>query len=307
MDEYYKIAAAYFKEFEPRSAFPTLKNYHWYLWLLTLASFLFFGHQVFIENLPTNQKPYWSFFICEILFLVTCGLIGFHRVRHTAHEVTEQSDQTLADRLGVAKRERLEKLFARPSWQFSEAREEIIKLRKLEKAYRSPLDQDLTETFGKLYDSKTKAKLLTFIASAFTFIIGLLSKSEGFDLVKLFKDDGTRTLIIAIGQLIVVVLLASVATYVFFRQLLTILPLIISSVVPWLRSDQVVLDYLIRDLIKYQTMKPAVEKPPTQSDPPALPTQSQEKPNLDNKLLIIALAVQAAFSAWQATKRKPPR
>lgn len=311
MDEFYKIAAAYFKEFEPRSAFPTLKSYHWYLWLLTLASFCYFAYQVFIENLPKSEKPYWSFFITEVLFLVTCALIGIYRFSHTVRTTSEQSDQKPIDRLSAAKRARLEKLFARPSWQFTEARAEIVKLRKLEKAYRSPIDQDLTETLGKLYDPKTKAKFLTFVASAFTLLIGLLSKSEGFDLIKLFKDEGTRSLILAVFQLIVVVLIASVATYVFFRQLLAVLPLIISSLFPALRSDQVVLDYLIRDLIKYQTMKPPVEEPPPQAPVPSehlTPmTQSQTKSINYNNLLIAALAIQTAYAAWKSTKRRPPQ
>ena len=54
MDEYYKIAAAYFKEFEPRGAFPGLKSGHWYLWALSLAFFIYFGFQ--FNHLSSSQN-----------------------------------------------------------------------------------------------------------------------------------------------------------------------------------------------------------------------------------------------------------
>lgn len=310
MDEYYKLAATYFKEFEPRSAFPGLKTYHWYLWLLTLSSFFYFGYQVFFEELPAGHQPYWSFYISEVLFLVVCGLIGIDRFKHTVRTTSEESEHRPIDRLGIAKRARLEKLFGKPSWQFTEAVEGIAKLRKLERTYRSHIDQGLVESLGKLYSSKTQAKLLTLIASLLTLFIGLLSKSEGFSLTELLNNEGKRTLVIAIGKLLVVTLIASIATYFFFRQMLAILPLIISSLLPELRSDQIILDYVIRDLIKYQTMAPQAplvqeQQPPTPMQPPLLQAQTPIESKPYNGFLLAALAIQTAYTAWQSTKRQP--
>ena len=60
MDDYYKLAAAYFKEFEPRSSFPGLKSSHWYLWALSLAFFIYFGYEYFFESAPTFEQTYWG-------------------------------------------------------------------------------------------------------------------------------------------------------------------------------------------------------------------------------------------------------
>lgn len=312
MDEYYKLAAAYFKEFEPRSAFPGSKTYHWYLWLLTLSGFCFFGYQVFFAELPADHKPFWSFYISEVLFLVVCGLIGIYRFKHTVRTTSEESELRPIDRLGIAKCIRLEKLFGKPSWQFTEVVEGITKLRTLEKTFRSPVDQGLVEFMGKLYTPKTQAKLLTLIASLLTLFIGLLSKSEGFSFTELLNNEGTRTLIIAIGKLLVVTLIASIATYFFFRQMLAILPVIISSVLPVLRSDQVILDYVIRDLINYQTMAPQApivqeQQPQAPIQPAQLQTKTSSEANPYNGFLLAALVIQTAYTAWQSTKRKPPQ
>lgn len=312
MDEYYKLADAYFKEFEPRSAFPGLKNYHWYLWVLTLASFCYFAYQVFVEDLPTEFQPYWSFYISEVLFLVVCGLIGLYRFKHTVRTTSEESELRPIDRLAIAKRARLEKLFGKTSWQFTEVVEGITNLRALEKKFRTPFDEGLVEFLESLYTPKTQAKLLALIASLLTLLIGLISKSEGFSLTELLTNEGKRNLVIAISKLILITLVASVAFYFFFRQMLAILPLIISSVLPILRSDQVILDYVIRDLIKYQTMAPQtalVEEPPLQ---PALQlaqhqTGSPAEVKPFNGFLLTALVIHTAYTAWQASKHKPPR
>ncbi|MBB2776571.1 UNVERIFIED_ORG: hypothetical protein HNP28_001886 [Comamonas terrigena] len=213
MDEHYKLADAYFKEFEPRSAFPGLKNYHWYLWVLTLASFCYFAYQVFVEDLPTEFQPYWSFYISEVLFLVVCGLIGLYRFKHTVRTTSEESELRPIDRLAIAKRARLEKLFGKISWQFTEVVEGITNLRALEKKFRTPFDEGLVEFLERLYTPKTQAKLLALIASLLTLLIGLISKSEGFSLTELLTNEGKRNLVIAISKLILITLVASVAFY----------------------------------------------------------------------------------------------
>lgn len=143
---------------------------------------------MFVEGLPTGQKPYWSLYISELLFLATCGLTGFYRFKHTVRTTSQASAHPPIDRLGIAKRARLEKLLGKPSWQFTEAFEGIVKLRELEKMFRFPVDQGLVEFLSKLYDAKTQAKLLTLIASLLTLFIGLLSQSKGFSLSELLNN-----------------------------------------------------------------------------------------------------------------------
>lgn len=312
MDEYYKLAAAYFKEFEPRSSFPGPKNYHWYLWVLTLASFCYFAYQVFFEDLPTEFQPYWSFYISEVLFLIVCALISVYRFKHTVRTTSEESELIPIDRLAIAKRARLEKLFSKPSWQFTEVVEGISNLRALAKKFRSPLDEGLVEFLEKLYTPKTQAKILALIASLLTLFIGLVSKSEGFSLTELLINDSQRALVIAIGNLILITLTASVVFYFFFRQMLAILPIIISSVLPALRSDQVILDYVIRDLIMYQTMPPPVPLMQEQLPQPSVQLAQQVKGSPVeakpiNGFLLAALAMHTAYTAWQASKHRPPK
>lgn len=112
------------------------------------------------------------------------------------------------------------------------------------------------ELLSKLFTPKTLATLLTLTASALTLFINWASKSDSFSLTELLNDHSKLSLLVAIAELIAVTVFAVVATYFFLWQLFSILPLIISSVIPVLRSDQVILNYLIRDLVRYQTMPP---------------------------------------------------
>ena len=276
MNEYYQLAEAYFKKFEPRSAFPGMRSLHWYLWALALCSFGYFAYQKFFTKLPSGDKPYWQLLVSETIFLGICGWIGFYRFKHTVRTTSEDSDLRPVDRLTVAKRTHLEQLFRRPSWQFTEVVEEIAKLRKLEATYRSLMEQSLVELIGKCFSPKVLATLLTLLVSLLTWFVNWAGKSDDLSLTALLNDHSKFALFVAITQLIAVTVFAIAATYCFLWQLLSFVPLIISSVIPVLRSDYVILNYLLRDLILCQTMAP---QPPLAPELlPQTPTQCSAQP-----------------------------
>lgn len=312
MDEYYKLAETYFKKFESRSAFPGFDSLHWYLWLLSLCGFGYFAYQAFFADLPSSEKPYWLLLISEILFLCICGWIGIYRFKHIVKTTSEPSDLLPIERLIIAKRIKLEQLFNRPSWQFAEVVEEIAKLRKLEATYRSFMEQSLVELLGKLFSPKVLATLLTVLASLLTWFVNWVSKSDSFSLTELINDHSKLELLVAIFQLGAVTVFSLVATYVVLWQLFSLVPLIISTVIPVLRSDHVILNYLIRDLIRCQTMPPqaplAQEQPPQPSAQLAQqPTGSPAEAKPINGFLLAALAMHTAYTAWQASKHRPPK
>lgn len=257
MDEYYRLAGAYFKQFEPRSAFPRLNTPHWYLWLVTLCGFVFFAYQTFIAEMPSSDKPYWLLFTSEISFLCVCAWIGFYRFGYIVNATSEESDLRPAQRLTIAKRKQLEQLFNKPSWQFTEVVEGITKLRKLEATYRSFTEQSLLELLGKLFNPKVLAALLTLLTSLLTWFINWLSKNEGFSVSELVTDHNQLTLFIALAKLVTVTVFAILATYVLLWQLFSLVPQMISIAIPVLSSNHAVLNYLIRDLIHCQTLPPA--------------------------------------------------
>lgn len=312
MDEYYKIAEAYFKKFESRSAFPGLNSHHWYLWLLALCGFSYLAYQTFFAGLPSAEKPYWQLLTSEVFFLCICGWIGIYRFKHTVKATSEPSDLRPIERLIIAKRINLEELFNRPSWQFTGVVEEIGKLRKLETTYRSFMEQSLVELIGKLFSPKVLATLLTLLASLLALFFSWASKSDSFSLTALLNDHSKLELLVAIAQLIAVIVFTIVVTYVVLWQLVSLLPLIISSVIPVLRSDHVIINYLICDLIRCQTIAP--QAPLFQEQPPPAPIQlpqqeagSTVEAKPLNGFLLAALAVQSAYTVWQASKHRPSK
>lgn len=312
MDEYYKLADAYFKKFESRSTFPRLNSLHWYLWLLALCSFGYFAYQTFIAEIPSGEKPYWQLLTSEIIFLCICGWIGVYRFKQNVRTTSDESDLKPIERLITAKRIKLEQLFNRPSWQFTEVVEEIAKLRKLEATYRSFMDQSWVELLSKLFSPKVLATLLTLLASLLAWFINWASKSDNFSLTELLHDHSKLELFVAIAQLIAVTVFSIVGTYVALWQLVSLVPLIISTLIPVLRSDHVILNYLICDLIRCQTIAP--QAPLVQEQPPQAPlqplqqqTRSHAEAKPFNGFLLAALTIHTAYSAWQASKHRPPK
>lgn len=258
MNEYYKLAAEYFKEFEPRSAFPGLNSYHWYLWAVSFAFFVYFGFDYFFGNAPSSLKQGWKMFAAEAVFLVSCLLIGIKRFRLIVGTTSDDSSVKPAERLATAKRARLEKLLNRPAWEFMATTREIIELRALEKACSPASDKYLGELWRKIYDPESKARLLTLLTALLGLVTAVLGKNGAFDLIEALNDESIWILIKAMSMLIAVVFIVCIAAYHAFRQFLELLPALFSSLFPALHSRQTTLDYFIRDLIQYHRMAPSI-------------------------------------------------
>lgn len=298
MDEYYKLADTYFKKFEPRSAFPGLDTLHWDFWLLTLYSFGFFAYQTFVAELPSGDKPYWQLLTSEIFFLCVCLWIGIYRFKQIVKTTSEPSDLRPIERLIIAKRMQLEQLFNRPSWQFAEVVEEIAKLRKLDATYRSFMEQSWVELLGKLFSPKILAALLTVLASLLTWFVNWVSKSDNFSLTELLSDHSKFELLVAISQLGAVIVFSIVATYVVLWQLFNLVPLIISSVIPALRSDHVILNYLICDLIRCKTMHPVTAPTSAKQEIPPSVADATSPPRDQSLGLLATTICLAALTGW---------
>jgi len=291
MDEYYKIAAAYFKEFEPRGAFPGLKSGHWYLWALSLAFFIYFGHEFFFESTPAFEKTYWQFFASEVAFLLSCGLIAFERFRLTVRATSADSDIKPVERLANSKREKLEELLERPAWKFMATAKEIIELRALEKACRTTSDKDFAELFPKIYDPESKARLLTLMTALIGLVIAFLGKSEALNFMETMGDEGTWAFLKALAQLAAVTFIGGVVSYQVLRQILELVLYLFSSLFPVLHNRQVTLDYLLRDLIRFHRMEPTAPPTVAQATTETLQPSPRREPGLGTLIAAVCLAL----------------
>lgn len=289
MDDYYKLAAAYFKEFEPRSSFPGLKSYHWYLTVLLFALFCYFGYEFFLVEMPSTEKPFWQFLALEWAFLLSCGLIAIHRFKETVRATSEESDIKPIERLSISKRAKLEKLLNKPASQFITTAKEIIEFRDLEKACRSKADQE--EVWSTIYDPDSKARLLAFFTALLSLVVAFLGKNEGFNLVEALSDDVTLSLIAALAKLILISFIAVIGARFFLRQLLEFLPWLISTVFPALHSRQTTLDYLIRDLIQYHRIDPPAPPPVAQAPSEMLPPSPRRESGLGTLIAVVLLSL----------------
>ena len=254
MDEYYKLAADYFKTFESRSAFPGWKNYHWYLCFLSLAGFGYFGYRVFFSGMDSADKPWALMLFTEVVFLISAELIALHRFKNTVRTSTPESELKPIELLTIAKRAKLEAIFNCHSSQFSQVVTSIEALRALEAKYQGPMDSSWVEFLGKLFHTKTRIRLLALLVSLVAAIAAWISQSAGYSFNEVISDSNKMALIAALGKLMGITFIALAGLYVMCWQLFSTLPAIISSLLPAIRSDAVILNYLLRDLIRYQTM-----------------------------------------------------
>ncbi|UUE94309.1 hypothetical protein [Comamonas thiooxydans] len=294
MDDYYKLAAAYFKEFEPRSSFPGLKSYHWYLSIFLFALFFYFGYEFFFAEMPSADKPFWQFLGAEIAFLLSCALIAIERMRLTVRATSEDSDLRPIERLAMSKRSRLEALLERPAWKFMATAKEIIELRALEKACRSTSDKDFDELLPKIYDPESKARLLTLMTALIGLVIAFLGKSEALNFMETMGDEGTWAFLKALAQLAVVTFVACVVAYQVLRQIYELVLYLFSSLFPVLHNRQVTLDYLLRDLIQLH-----------RAEPPVLPsTEAPHKANTVSARHMPFAPSVPARRIWTARRRR---
>lgn len=291
MDEYYKIAAAYFKEFEPRGAFPSLKSSHWYLWALSLSFFIYFGYEFFFESASSFDKTYWQFFASEVAFLLSCGLIAFERFRLTVRATSADSDLKPVERLANSKRAKLEALLERPAWKFMATAKEIIELRGLEKICRSATDKDFSELWPKIYDPESKARLLTLMTALIGLVIAFLGKSEALNFMETMGDEGTWAFLKALAQLAVVTFIGCVVSYQVLRQILELVLYLFSSLFPVLHNRQVTLDYLLRDLIRFHRMEPPAPPPVVQAPAETALIPPKREPGLGTLVAAVCLSL----------------
>jgi len=270
MNEYYKLAADYFKEFEPRSAFPGLNSYHWYLWAVSLGLFAYFGYDYFFGDASSSLRQGWKLFASEGVFLVSCVLIATKRFRLIVRATSADSDLKPMERLAIAKRARLEALLNRPAWNFMAMAKEIIELRSLEKACCPASDRHLGELWTKIYDPESKARLLTLITALLGLMTAFLGKNGAFNIVEAMGDENIWALFKELSKLVVVTFIVCIAAYHVLRQILEFLTSLFSSLFPVLHNRQLTLDYFVRDLIEYHRMQPPVATPvvPAPADTP---------------------------------------
>lgn len=291
MDDYYKLAAAYFKEFEPRSSFPGLKSYHWYLSIFLFALFFYFGYEYFFAEMPSEDKPFWQFLGTEVAFLLSCGLIAFERFRLTVRATSADSDTKPVERLANSKREKLEELLERPAWKFMATAKEIIELRALEKTCRTTSDKDFAELFPKIYDPESKARLLTLMTALIGLVIAFLGKSEALNFMETMGDEGTWAFLKALAQLAAVTFIGGVVSYQVLRQILELFLYLFSSLFPVLHNRQVTLDYLLRDLIRFHRMEPLAPPPVAQAPTETLQPSPAREPGLGTLIAAVCLSL----------------
>lgn len=212
-------------------------------------------------------------FASEVAFLLTCWSIGIYRFKKTVRLTSPDSDAKPIERLNNAKRSRLETLFNQPSWKFLAIAKEIVELQQFAKNCRSAAEREADSLATKIYDPKSKDRLLNLITALLGLVVGLLGKDEGSDLLNVLSASFTWKDLGAIFSFAAICFFAVLSLRYGLKELLGVLHLLAATLWPSLHTPNIKLSYLVRDLVHCHTPMPPVQEIEQAEVPPACCSQ----------------------------------
>ncbi|BDB69126.1 hypothetical protein Cthiooxydans_15380 [Comamonas thiooxydans] len=304
MNNYYRIAARYFEQFEGAKYFP--KWWDWRLILLAL-SLIAFGVAIywyFFANSPALLDR-WPVLVPELIGILASYSILAYRHQALVADLPDDEDAEREFKVHHAKRKALAKLTDSKPSEFIQLLEEIKKLQALEQELRSKMDPSFLKTFWNFINHpllpKVGALLLIAIGIAFGKVENLTNLNPG----QFINSPITLSMLWATLQLIAGLVIIGVMLYMLTGQLLELAALLISIKWPSKHGNATVLEYMKRDLIKYYIPEPkptAVGKVDVEQPHVAEPERQAEPTSLG--VAIAALGIKALYTAW--LNRKPP-
>lgn len=310
MNNYYQLAALYFQRFESAEFFPKRSDIRVLFFVLFAAVFLVLAYLLFATD--WHFTPAWLMYVAlygsEGMAILAAYAILNHKQKAMIANLPADESQDDDQKIRQARQTALVEITGRPPSEFLDLLQDIKKLKELEQQHRSQLDPEFWKSLWAFLTHPFWPKVLSGLFVVASVLFGAPEKLLSINLSEIFNNKQTIATLWKLLQLLAGSALLAFVFYLLTRQLLELGRILISIRWPSKQGNTTTLNYFMRDLIKYYA--PEKKAPPT---PPATecPTQPQAqvpiKPKPSNGLLIAALAIQAAYTAWQSTKRKQPR
>lgn len=308
VNHYYKLAAIYFQRFEKSGLFPKLSDASFICFgvfssVFLLCVFLILAPNVFSGFAFMSYLPSWllkvALYAFEIGALFSAAFILKHKQKALA-ESLPYNGMDGEQKIQHAKKSALIEITGRPSSDFLELLQDIKKLQALGQEHRSNLDPEFWRTFWTFFTHPIWARLVSALLAVVAFLVGKPDKLFDINLTEILSNAQTLAKISAHALLLIALLILAFVLYLLIRQLLELASILISTKWPSQQGNNTMLNYLMRDLIKFYTPETKVQPKldaPEQSTPPATESKS-------SSFLIAAVALHSLYAAWQSNKRK---
>lgn len=306
MNNYYRIAARYFEQFEGAKYFP-----RWWNWrsILLVLSLIAFGAAIFWYFFASSPAllDRWPVLVPELIVILTSYSILAYRHQALVADLPDDENVEREFKVHHAKRKALSELTDSKPAEFLQLLDEIKKLQALEQELRSKIDPGFWKTLWSFINHPLLPKVGALILIAIGIIFGKLDNLTNLNPGQFTDNPITLPMIWAALQAIFGLIIIGVLLFLLTRQLLALAALLISIKWPSKHGNAAVLEYMKRDLIKYYAPnpkpKPTAETKADAAQPPSVKLSNQAEPT-SLGVTIAALGIKALYTAW--LNSKPP-
>lgn len=304
MNNYYRIAARYFEQFEGAKYFPKWWDWRSILLALSLVAFGAAIYWYFFASSPALLDT-WPVLVPELVAILASYSIIAYRNKGLLADLPDDENVEREFKVHHAKRKALIKLTDSKPSEFLQLLDEIKKLQALEQELRSKIDPSFWKTFWNFVNHPLLPKVGGLLLIAIGIAFGKVENITNLNPERFINSPITLSMLWAALQVIAGLVIIGVMLYMLTGQLLELAALLISIRWPSKHGNATVLEYMKRDLIKYYVPepKPAVDVKVDAAQPHVIEPERQAEPT-SLGIAIAALGIKALYTAW--LNSKPP-
>jgi hypothetical protein len=264
---YLKIAGEYFRYFEGRHLYPSLGNYRFWLWFIALGVWVYSLFHFATSGYASREVSVLSpILLPEIVWLGITFWIRAWKVR----QIIETTNKTFTSKFQSIEECRLHMLrlvVAKEPSKFLVVAKEIDDLVSLERKFRKHSDLTWAEFARSIYDSDSKARLLTLAIVLVSTTIALAVRSEAtldvmFDL---FTEPAGQNFLSLLAFIGIMIFFGLIGLRVFVFTVIEVLASWSIKLVGETMSPGWLLSYLVRDLVTHHGSDAAIDEASAES------------------------------------------
>ncbi len=253
LKHYLKIAGKYFRHFEGRHLYPSWGNYRLWLWFISFGVWMYaFWYFVTTGYAASGASAFPIIVVPEVIWLgITFWIRSWKNDR-----ILEATNRELASNfksVDECRLQLLQSVTAKQPSEFLEVAKEVDDLVSLKRKFRKNSDLTWAEFVRSIYDSDSKARLLTLAIVLVSTTVALSVRSDAtLDAVfDLFTDPGGQGFLLFLSVMATVVFFGLIGLRVFFFTLVEVMTSWSIKFLGETVSPGWLLSYLVRDLVTY--------------------------------------------------------
>ncbi len=253
MNNYYQLAAQYFQRFEKAEFFPERSDIRVIIFVLFSAIFLLTIYLLFAND--SKSIPAWLLYLSlygsEAIAILAAYAILNHKQKAMTASLIAHDGIDDDEKVQRARQAALVEITGKPPSEFLDLLQDIKKLQTLEQEHRSRLDPDFWKSLWSFLTHSFWPRFLSALLVITGVLFGKPEKLLSLNLAEFLNNTKTLATLWALVQLVVAFIFLAFVLYLLTRQLLELASILISTKWPRKQGSNTMLNYFIRDLIKY--------------------------------------------------------